>query len=318
MFSEDNAPPPVILITGSTGFVGRRLTRRLREALPADSRIVAAGHAYTSGEEGVSDIRIDLEDDASVTAAVAEVRPDFVIHLAARASVGQAIKTAGTTWAVNLGGSLALARAMAVHTPNATLLYASSCEVYGRAFNDGTVSEDTVPEPLTAYACSKRAAEMMFADVLNGCKLIIARPSNQSGAGQDPRFVLPSFAQQIRSGAPEIRVGNLTANRDFLHVDDAIDAYMALIFSAQSLPHHSVFNIASGMSRMVADLLDRMLKLSGSKADIVVDPARLRPVDIPRASIDASRLTRATGWRPTRGLDQMLCDVLDSVEMPVA
>jgi GDP-4-dehydro-6-deoxy-D-mannose reductase len=306
------------MITGGSGFVGRRLTRRLRDALPAGARVVAAGHSGEACQEGVSDIRIDLEDDASVTAAVAEVKPDLVVHLAARASVGQAIKTAGVTWAVNFCGSLALARAMAEHTPDATLLYASSSEVYGRAFNDGVASETTVPEPLSAYACSKRAAEMMFPDVIDGCKLIVARPSNQSGAGQDPRFVLPSFAQQIRSGASEIHVGNLAAQRDFLHVDDAIDAYMALIFAARSLPDRSVFNIASGTPRVISDLLDRMLELSGSQASIVVDPARLRPVDIPLACVDATRLTEATGWRPTRSLDQMLRDVLADAETPAA
>lgn len=317
MFSEGVPPPDVILVTGATGFVGRRLTRRLREELPAGSRVVAAGHFGASIDEVASDIRIDLESDVSVSTAIAEVRPDFVVHLAARASVGQAIKTAGTTWSVNFGGSLALARAMATYSPSATLLYASSCEVYGRAFNDGTVSEETVPEPLTAYACSKRAAEMMFADVLDSCKLIIARPSNQSGAGQDPRFALPSFAQQILSGATQICVGNLAANRDFLHVDDAIDAYVALISSAGRLPSRSVFNVASGKPRLISDLLDRMLELSGSQADVVVDPARLRPVDIPRASVNATRLTQAVGWRPTRSLDQMLQDLLRGTEMPV-
>ncbi|WP_207870221.1 NAD-dependent epimerase/dehydratase family protein [Brevundimonas goettingensis] len=310
MFSEVNPAPAVVMITGSTGFVGRRLSRRLRDALPAGSRLVAAGHSGAPNQQGLSEIQIDLEDGASVAAAVAEVRPDLVIHLAARASVGQAIRTAGTTWAVNFGGSLALARAMATHTPDATLLYASSSEVYGGAFGDFPVSEDTVPEPLTAYARSKLAAEMMFADVLDSCKLIVARPSNQGGAGQDPRFVLPSFAEQIRAGAAEIHVGNLSAKRDFLHVDDAIDAYMSLIAAAPTLPERSVFNIASGIPRVISDLLDRLLELSGSQASVVVDPARLRPLDIPMACVDARRLSETTGWRPTRTLDQMLRDVL--------
>ena len=310
MFSDTNPAPSVVMITGGTGFVGRRLCRRLREALPTGSRMVVAGHSGFSGQQGVSDVQIDLENAASVDAAVAEVLPDFVIHLAARSSVGQAITTAGATWAVNLTGSLALARAMAAHTPEATLLYASSSEVYGGAFNDGAVSEDVIPQPVSAYARSKQAAEMMFADVLGRCKLIVARPSNQSGPGQDPRFVLPSFAEQIRSGAAEIHVGNLAAMRDFMHVDDAIDAYMALIVAAPSLPDRSLFNIASGVPRRISDLLERMLELSGSEASVIVDPDRLRPVDVPVACVDATRLTEATGWRPTRGIDQILLDVL--------
>ena len=126
-------------------------------------------------------------------AAVAQACPDIVIHLAGQASVARTVRDTGATFAVNLGGSLNLALAIARHTPDATLLFASSSEVYGESFLAGPVTEASPIRPMNAYAKSKRLAEEMFAAVLPpSAKLIVARPFNHTGAGQHEDFVLPS------------------------------------------------------------------------------------------------------------------------------
>ncbi len=296
-----------VLITGGAGFVGRKMVRRLREALPPTSRVVVVGRSNVIVPD-CDFLAFDLEHGASVDGVVAAARPDLIVHLAAQSS---AVGAAGATWGTNLSGSLNLARAIGRYVPDAKTLYVSSSEVYGLAFNQGTVTEDTPCQPQSAYSRSKLAAEAMFNDVLPATsQLIVCRPSNHSGAGQEVKFALPSFAEQIMSGQDEIRVGNLEARRDFLHVDDVVDAYVAVLSELAHFGNRTTLNVCSGESRSVGVLLDRMIELAGSKARVVVDPDRFRSADIPVASISSARLRSLTGWAPTRSMDTMLSDVL--------
>lgn len=311
-FGSALALPERILVTGAGGFVGRRVVERL---LIASRGAAAIFSTYKVGDQPRSreeDLPVDFETGQGVAEAVATARPDLVIHLAAQASVGRAVNGRADTWRVNLGGSLALADAIARTAPHAKVLLTSSSEVYGAAFNRGTVSEDTLPEPLSEYARSKLAAEQVFAGLLpDSAGLMIARPANHSGAGQSVDFVLPSFAAQIVSGRSEILVGNLAAERDFTHVDDVVDAYMEMIGILMAGEPRTCLNISSGATASVGDLLDRMIALWGKRVEVVVDPARFRPADIPVAAIDSSRLRRATGWLPKRRRDRVLLDVLE-------
>nr|WP_312053601.1 NAD-dependent epimerase/dehydratase family protein [Brevundimonas diminuta] len=296
-----------VLVTGASGFVGRRLVRRL--ATMADVDLVVA--ARSDGEGGAGMVSVDICDPSSVSNALAGVSPDVVVHLAAQSSVGLGRSAAADTWKTNLCGSIALGEAIARWSPKSILLYVSSAEVYGAAYLDGVVDESTIPRPTSSYAWTKLAAETALADLLpEDTRLIVARPSNHSGAGQDERFVLPSLARQIREGGVEVRVGNLSAKRDFLHVEDVVDAYLALLRHSNSLTSRSVFNVSAGVSVSIQELLEKMIELSGAQISVAVDPSRLRPVDTPVACIDSLRLRQATGWAPMRGVDEVLRELL--------
>lgn len=299
-----------VFITGGRGFVGRRLVKALRGDGEAKRIVVGVRPGEDAGDDPMA-VPFELLDPASVDQVIQQVRPDIVVHLAAQSSVARGGEGASTTWDVNLVGSLNLGRSLLRFAPDATLLFASSSEVYGQAFNGGTVTEATPPEPASTYGWSKLAAEHALADVLapHG-RLIVVRPSNHSGLGQEAHFVLPSFARQIRSGSEEMLVGNLSAERDFLHVEDVVAAYQLLLNQRRKLPPRSVFNIASGHTRSIASLLEDMLRLSGSSARVRIDEARLRRSDIPVASIDATAIRNSTGWRPSRSLDDMLSELL--------
>jgi GDP-4-dehydro-6-deoxy-D-mannose reductase len=305
-----------VLVTGAHGFVGRHLVPELASRLPPEARIILATR---TGERALrSDhtcISFDLEDPGSVAAAVTATEPDLVIHLAGQASVGQSGGHAADTWSINLCGSLNLARVLAATVPNCTVLFASSVEVYGLTFNHETVTEGSALRPQSAYARSKAAAEAMFADVLpRHARLIITRPSNHSGPGQAEAFVIPAFAAQIanveQGELAQIRVGNLDAKRDFLDVRDVVAAYLALLADAERLPTRATFNIASGQSVRIREILDRLC--SFGNVDIVVehDPARMRSSEVSRAAVDASAIKRAVGWVPKHTLDDMLAGVL--------
>lgn len=304
-----------VLVTGGTGFVGRWLTNALHRHLLSSAEITVTRHA-TSGSSAQDVVACDLRDADAVRAAITRCRPDLVVHLAAQASVGQSLASAAQTWAVNVAGTLNLAQAVAEFAPGATLLFASSVDVYGAAFNRGVVVEDSLLAPLSAYGRTKRAAEDLLADVLSpDNRLIVARPTNHSGPGQDDRFVLPSFADQIATieagrTPPVIHVGALEAKRDFLDVRDVVDAYLHLL-QAEPSSLREVYNIASGRSVAIRHLLD--LLLANARVDVTVtpDPARMRPSEVPVADIDATRLRDTTGWRPTRDLETMVRDVLE-------
>jgi GDP-4-dehydro-6-deoxy-D-mannose reductase len=297
-----------IMVTGAGGFVGRRLCDALRSQ---KAFVIGAGRRGDAvGQDGVD---FDLLDASAVDAAISRARPDVIVHLAAQSSVGQGAGRTADTWATNLGGSLNLARALAHSAPHACLLFASSSEVYGRAFLTGKADENTMPQPQSAYARSKRAAEDMLADVLAvSNQLIVARPGNHTGGGQDNRFVAPSFATQIVKGG-DVLVGNLQARRDFLHVDDVVDAYVALIKNRPALPSRSIFNVASGVPVKIGSLLERLIQLSQSAPNVVIDPDMFRPVDIEVAELDASKIRDIIGWAPRRSLDDALLDVLGAV-----
>lgn len=300
-----------ILLTGGNGFVGSHLAPLLA-GIGERRMLVRPGSA---APEGWHAEEAEITDEAAVARIVRDVGPDLVVHLAAQASVGAGMAEA--TWRVNFGGSLALAAACARHAPEATFLFVSSGETYGASFKEGPATEGTPLRPQNAYARSKAAAEAMLGDALAPTnRLIVARAFNHTGRGQDERFVLPSFAGQIariEAGrqAPEMRVGNLEAARDFLDVRDVCEAYLALLATSSDLPMRSVFNVCSGVPRRIADLLEALRAMSRTAFDIRLDEARLRPSDVPVAIGVNDRLCEATGWAPMRPIEQTLRDLLD-------
>lgn len=286
------------LVTGASGFVGRWLTKRLVER--ADEVVgVSSENAIIEGAESLN---LDLLDTPSLNALAGRWAPDIVVHLAGLASVGRSWSNPADYFKVNVLGTENLLRAF----PEAKILFASSAEVYGDVPEDlQPLTEEMVPAPANPYALTKAAAERL---VLAAGKTVM-RFFTLVGAGQSRRFALPSFAEQLAelrcSGGGTMKVGNLSARRDFLHVQDAVDAMTTLIDA--DLPE-SVYNVGGGEVTSVREALDRLIRLSQVEAKIEVDPQRIRPIDVPLQSADATRL-RSLGWSPRLGLDDALSEM---------
>jgi GDP-4-dehydro-6-deoxy-D-mannose reductase len=143
-----------------------------------------------------------------------------------------------------------------------------------------------------------------------GLRVIVARPFPHTGAGQDTRFVAPAFARRIReaqqAGRRDVQVGNLDPIRDFLHVDDVVEAYLALL--EHGVPG-ACYNVASGTGVPIREIFDKLRVLLHADVRATVDPALVRPADIPHLVGDAARLRADTGWRPHRTLDEALDEV---------
>lgn len=308
-----------ILLTGGGGFVGSHVSAALAAAFPGAARFVLTRPEETCADPQWTQRAADLLDREAVTRAVAECRPDLVLHLAGQASIGQALDAMELTWRINFHGSFNLASALARHAPETTVLFASSASVYGASLRDGPATEATPLRPLDAYGRSKAAAEAAFVDILApGSKLVVLRPVNHTGPRQHGRnFVLSSFAAQIAAiesgrSVPQLIVGDLSKERDFLDVRDVVDAYVGLAKSARELPERvSFFNIASGEAHSIRSLLDRLRAMARCGFDEEVDPGLRRPFDIARIVCDASHLRETTGWAPRRSIDEMLRSLLE-------
>lgn len=304
-----------ILMTGASGFVGRRLAPALRAAYPAAS-LAAIAHTPSDACPGWTTFCVDLADAKAITEAVRSWRPDLVVHLAAQSSIGEEDVFAESTWRTNGVGALNLASAVARTARETTVFNVSTGEVYGSSFLNGPASETTPLSPRGVYARSKAAAEAIFEDVLPiESRLVTVRPLNHTGIGQDERFVLPSFAAQIARieagiAPPKLQVGNLGVERDFLDVRDVIEAYLLILTGAEALPRRAVLNVASGKPRRIGDLLDVMVSASTRPFGVEIDPIRLRPADIPRIVGDASAVRRYFGWKPKYSLDALLVELL--------
>lgn len=307
-----------ILVTGASGFVGKRLLPALADAFP-HAELIAAGRQAAHPVDGhtVRTISGSLLDDTHLS-DLASVRPDLVIHLAARSSVAGSLKAGFETMQVNLGGTIRLAEALVRGGNLKAFIFASSAEVYGRSFNEGPATEDRPLRPANAYARSKAAGEWALSDMLrNTCRVCNLRLFNHSGPGQDQRFVIPSFAAQVAraelgQGERTVKVGSLSAQRDFLHIDDVISAYLASArYALAAQPGVETINIASGHAVAIQSILDGLIRLARVELRVETDPERLRPSEVPVAVGDCRRAEEILGWRAGKPLERTLEDVLN-------
>ncbi|MEO7794443.1 MAG: GDP-mannose 4,6-dehydratase [Thermoanaerobaculia bacterium] len=296
--------PLRILVTGATGFVGRRLTERLAAAGHRVGAVAIDQHALMAADR----FSVDIRDAAALSGAVAEFAPDRIVHLAALSHVGESWRRIPDYFAINvLGVEHILAAAC-----GCPVLFMSSAEVYGLVPDEEQpISELRALAPRNPYALTKAAAERLAL----AAGATVVRSFNLIGAGQAPTFALPSFAAQLaaieRGAPPQLSVGNLSARRDFLHIEDAVTALTRL---AEAPQPGVVINLASGIDHSISELLQRLIGLSGLSVHCAEDPEKLRPVDVPRLCGDASRL-RALGWEPERGVEAALRDLLGDARM---
>lgn len=309
-----------ILVTGAAGFVGRHVMSALSVEVKPSEQIVGIGRgSFGCLPDGVGYQEVDLLDKVALSTFIDDYKPTVVLHLAAMASAQQLHKNSNEIWHSNIVALINLAEAILRFCAGATFFFVSSGEVYGRAFlTNAPLSEDVTPVPFGAYALSKKIGEEILRDVLpqGNVRLVILRPFNHIGPGQDGRFVVPSFANQIARieanlSPPILEVGNLESKRDFLSVCNVVRAYVALIKNFDTIEDGEVFNISSGNARSIGSVLSNLRKHATRAFDVRVAENRVRPAEIPVAAGDASRLNAAIGWTPIDDWDNALVSVLE-------
>jgi GDP-4-dehydro-6-deoxy-D-mannose reductase len=290
-----------LLISGLTGFVGRHLQALLDES--------DRGWALIPPP-----CDIDLLCPETLTAWCNQ-RPDAVIHLAGQTFVPQAFRDPAHTLQVNLLGTLNLLQALKHCGFTGTFLYVSSGDVYGQvAEADLPVVETLAPQPRNPYAVSKVSAELLCQQwsYTEPWRIMVARPFNHIGAGQGDAFVIANMARQIvrvRQGLqpPRLEVGDIDVTRDFLDVQDVIEAYLLLLEKGRN---GEVYNVCSGQERRVRDLINEMAELAGVEVELLQDPTRMRRAEQRRVVGSADKLQKETGWKPGVNITETLRRVL--------
>ncbi len=290
-----NIHQPRTLITGDTGFVGQHALRLL------------------PGSVGLSACRpdIDIRDRESLIACLLDFRPDRVIHLAAQSFVPESFRDPAKTFDINFNGTLRLLEALQATGFTGRMLFVGTGDVYGLVdTEDLPISETQAARPRNPYAVSKVAAEALCYQwsQTGPFEIVMARPFNHIGSGQSPVFAVSDFARQIAEISlgrrpPQLVVGNIDVSRDFTDVADVVHAYGLLLETGKN---GDIYNVCSGIERSVRAVVERLLALSKTQAEIVTDPARFRPADQPRVCGDRRKLQVATGWQPSIPFDQTL------------
>lgn len=303
-----------VLVTGANGFVGRTLVNRL--VAGGDSVIAAVGPGAPGrpSAPNVTTVSLDVSNDVSLRAALA-TPVDAVVHLAAVALSRAADRDPALAWKVNAEGTARMSGALtqaAKQWGTAPLfLLASTADVY--AWSKRPLQEQDLVQPTTAYGWSKLGAELAAQQAARcaGLKVVIARPFPHSGGGQDDNFWIPARSRLLRhvkqTGGVVVPVGDLTAVRDYLHVDDVAEAYALLV--KRGTPGE-VYNIASGQEVTLDDIHTRLERLLDFTPVREVDGSQVRREARPYLVGDAAKLRSATGWVPRRSLDEILRDVL--------
>ncbi|KQN33750.1 hypothetical protein ASG37_16495 [Sphingomonas sp. Leaf407] len=262
-------------VTGARGFTGA----------PVFAALTQAGHTPLA-------IGADITDAAALDREIAGMRPDAVLHLAANAFV--ASDDIAGFYTVNQVGAFNLLASLARHCPGCRVLLASSAQVYGQDAS-GIVTEDHPTRPANHYALSKLAMEIgadFWRDTLS---IIVARPFNYTGVGQQNRYLIPKIVDHFRQRKPVIELGNIDVERDFGDVRAVADAYVGLIEADVTGP----VNVATGQAHSVREVIAIARDITGHDPRIEVNPAFVRTNDVQRLVGSNERLrTIVPDWTP--------------------
>lgn len=295
------------LITGSQGFVGHYLRRELEangyEVLGLDL------------QPGGKTVQADLLDPEQLAQAIRRAEPEAVFHLAGQADVARSWRIPQKTVEINVIGAVNLMEAVRRYSPGVRMVMVGSSDQYGSLGEAGQCVRETLDtKPQTPYAVSKKAQEEMAQVYARayGMHICMTRSFNHGGAGQRLGFLIPDFAAGIvqveRGEAESLRVGNLSARRDFTHVRDVVRAYRLI---AEKGTPGEVYNVGSGVTYSAQEILDRLAEMASCPVPVEQDPAKMRPSDTPVICCDHSKLTWDTGWMPEIPLEIILRETLE-------
>jgi GDP-4-dehydro-6-deoxy-D-mannose reductase len=302
-----------IVVTGANGFVGRHLMHALRAR--DETRLIAWHRVPSAASPSSSAPRVravDVLDRDAVRRAIAEDRPAQLFHLAGAPHVGDSWRNSLPTLQVNVLGTHHLLEAVRLEHPACRVLIVTSAMIYKPG--PDALDEDAPLVPSNPYGLSKLAQDQLaqLTAAQDGLDIVVARPFNHVGPGQDPSFAIASFCRQIamiEAGLmpPDMRVGNLDARRDLTDVRDVVAAYLRIMDDAQ---RGAALNVCSGRAYRIGDLLDTLRGLASMSITTSTDPDRMRPSDIPVLLGSAARLRQTLGWTPLIPIEVTLADTL--------
>jgi GDP-4-dehydro-6-deoxy-D-mannose reductase len=335
-----------VLVTGITGFAGSHLAEyllargdvevygacRWRSRLDNLSNLAQQGRVNLRGVDAIFssstqlqaavDPRVvnllqgDMADPYQMIELIQVVKPDRIFHLAAQSFVPTSWSAPAETFQINTLGQIHLFEAVRAADIEPLIHVAGSSEEYGLVYPDEVpIKEDNPFRPLSPYAVSKVAQELLALQYHHsyGLKAVVTRGFNHTGPRHGPVLSCSNFARQIaeiEAGLvpPELHVGDLTTQRDWVDVRDVVRGYWLAL--EKGVPGQ-VYNIGSGTTRTIQSMLDMLLALSPADISVRQDASRLRPSDVPILWADDTKFRAQTGWEPQIPFETTMADLLE-------
>lgn len=254
----------LVLITGEEGFTGQHLAQHLRT------------HGHTAVPL-VCDLTNSTDIGRALSSAPKGAAGFAVVHLAAIAHVAH--HDAAEFYRVNTVGTQNLLDALSgLATAPQMVVLASSANVYGNCPNL-PITEETPPAPVNHYAMSKLAMELLSRNYTSRLPITITRPFNYTGEGQHISFVIPKLVHHFAHKLPRISLGNLDVFREYNDIHTVCESYRHLI---EAGPAPGVFNLCSGTTHALRDIIDMLGEITGHHPAIDFDPALARQHEVAR------------------------------------
>ena len=297
------------LVTGGAGFIGSHVV----DSLVRDGYEVLVVDDLSTGDtgrlaDGAKLAQLDITDLAAVNRAFDGFKPEAVFHLAAQASVTASVADPGRDCAVNVGGTLNIVEAARRHA--APLVFTSTGgALYGDAAPLPT-SEASSPLPESPYGASKLAGEAYVRSwsAAHGVPNAVMRLGNIYGPRQTPHGeagVVAIFSYRLWAGEPCTLYGHGTPTRDYVHVLDVVAALRAA--SGKT----GIYNVGTGIETDVSALYARLAEAAGSTAEPLLGD--LRPGELKRSCLDASRARAELAWEPKIAVAEGLASTYESM-----
>lgn len=307
------------LITGISGFAGSHLCDYLQSV--GDYEICGtylddASLSNLSQKEKIHLHKLNLLDTPATEKLIEEEKPDVIFHLAALTSPRSSIDNPSETFVNNIKAQINILEPLKkLNLIKTKVLIVSSAEVYGLVErSDLPIDEETPFNPTNPYAVSKLAQDFLGLQyyLSDKVQVIRVRPFNHVGPRQAPAFVISAFAKrivEIEKGKEKImKVGNLTSKRDFTDVRDMVKAYVLAIENGKV---GDVYNLGSGKSYEISEILTMMTGLSSVEIKTEEDSSLLMPSDNPELICDYSKFKTLTGWQPEIPIEKTLSETIE-------
>ena len=300
------------LITGVAGFVGRYFVEYL-QSKDSDSDIFGVDIA-SDCSLNISYQQLDLRDELATAKVITKFNPDYIIHLAAISSVGQSWEDPKGCIDNNRAAIINILKAVSNNKINCRILSIGSSEEYGN-YPEEIMPLDEAMElnPRNPYAEAKVIQESICQDYVKdfGLDIVMTRSFNHIGPRQSERFVIPSFVKQLvnisENKQTDMSVGNIEVSRDFLDVRDVVNAYYQILTMGQK---GEVYNVCSGCSYKLRDIIQTIEDYLKIKADIKIDKERIRPNDTMLVYGNNNKL-KSLGWKQRIDIKQTITDMID-------
>ena len=298
--SMPNSDSHYAFITGINGFVGSYLAKHLSSG---GWKVAGTDRAEQGAYADVEYFGADILDTGRLAAILAKIQPERVFHLAAVSIPVEADESPRLAMEVNVIGTVSLLDAVRRACPTARVLLVGSSKQYGEVSGPGAITEEAPCVPLDLYGISKFSAEMIGArySAQFGLDVRFSRSFNHTGPGQPAGFVCSDWVKQTAAielglAPPRIMVGELEPELDFSDVADVVRAYDLILEKGRK---GSVYNVCSGRSIALGDLLRLITSMTQKSIEVKQDPLRRRGHKTPqRVMGDRSLITRETGWVP--------------------